>query len=64
MFESSVAFQVVPVPGITNRYFGGNAHHFAVLSGPGTVWLQSIPLSMLAASLVPYLGTPSPQSRN
>jgi uncharacterized protein (AIM24 family) len=55
MFEMSVAFQVVRVPGITNRYFGGDAHYFAELSGPGTVWLQSMPLPQLAASLVPYL---------
>ena len=55
MFQLSVAFQVVRVPGITNRYFGGDAHYFAELSGPGTVWLQSMPLPRLAASLVPYL---------
>jgi uncharacterized protein (TIGR00266 family) len=55
MFAASVSFQVVRVPGITNRYFGGDAHHFAVLSGPGQVWLQSMPLPMLAASLAPYL---------
>jgi uncharacterized protein (AIM24 family) len=55
MFQLSVAFQVVRVPGITNRYFGGGAHYFAELSGPGTVWLQSMPLPRLAASLVPYL---------
>jgi uncharacterized protein (AIM24 family) len=55
MFQMSVAFQVVRVPGITNRYFGGDAHYFAELSGPGTVWLQSMPLPQLAASLVPYL---------
>ena len=55
MFTTSVSFQVMRVPGIANRYFGGNAHHFAVLSGPGAVWLQSTPLPVLAASLAPYL---------
>jgi len=55
MFTASVSFQVMRVPGITNRYFAGDAHHFAVLSGPGTVWLQSTPLPLLAASLAPYL---------
>jgi uncharacterized protein (AIM24 family) len=49
MFTSSVSFQVMRVPGVTNRYFGGGAHHFAVLSGPGAVWLQSMPLPVLAA---------------
>ena len=57
MFQMSVAFQVVRVPGIANRYFGSDAHYFAELSGPGTVWLQSMPLPQLAASLIPYLPT-------
>jgi uncharacterized protein (TIGR00266 family) len=56
MFETSVSFQVMRVQGIANRYFGGDAHHFGVLSGPGTVWLQSMPVPVLAASLAPYLG--------
>ena len=55
MFTASAAFQVMRVPGIANRYFGGGAHHFAVLSGPGTVWLQSMPLPVLAASVAPHL---------
>jgi uncharacterized protein (TIGR00266 family) len=56
MFQRSVTFQVMRVPGIANRYFGGDAHHFAVLTGPGRVWLQSMPITMLAATLAPYLG--------
>ena len=56
MFTASVSFQVMRVPGIANRYFGGDAHHFGVLSGPGKVWLQSMPMPVLAASLAPYLG--------
>lgn len=55
MFTASVSFQVMRVPGIANRYFAGDAHHFAVLSGPGSVWLQSMPMPVLAASLAPYL---------
>jgi uncharacterized protein (TIGR00266 family) len=55
MFTASMSFQVMRVPGITNRYFGGDEHHFAVLSGPGSVWLQSMPMPVLAASLAPYL---------
>ena len=57
MFDATAAFQVMRVQGVANRYFGGDTHHFAVLSGPGTVWLQSMPLPVLAASLVPYLPT-------
>jgi uncharacterized protein (TIGR00266 family) len=57
MFTASVSFQVMRVPGTANRYFDGDAHHFAVLSGPGSVWLQSMPLPVLAASLAPHLPT-------
>jgi uncharacterized protein (AIM24 family) len=55
MFQASVSFQMVRVPGITNRYFGGDTHYFAELSGPGTVWLQSMPLPQLAAALVAHI---------
>jgi len=55
MLDSSVAIQVMPVHGVVNRYFAGDVHYFAVLSGPGTVWLQSAPLPVSAASLARYL---------
>lgn len=47
MFAASVAFQLTRVPGMANRYFGHDTHHFAVLSGPGPVWLQSVPMPAL-----------------
>ena len=37
MFDASMPFQVMRVQGAANRYFGGDTHHFAVLSGPGVV---------------------------
>jgi len=62
MFDVSMPFQVMRVQGAANRYFGGDTHHFAVLSGPGTVWLQSMPLPVFAASLAPYLSTQGDRS--
>jgi uncharacterized protein (AIM24 family) len=61
MFEASVTCQIADVQGIVNRYFGAE-HHFAVLSGPGTVWLQSLPLPLLAASIAPHLGFAVPRT--
>lgn len=55
LFQSSVSFQVMRVQGIANRYFGGDSHHFAVLTGPGRIWLQSMPIPILAAAVQPYL---------
>ena len=37
--------------------FGGEGLFFAVLSGPGTVWLQSLPVSRLASKILSY-GSP------
>ena len=44
------------IQGIVNRYFGADGHWLVVLTGPGKVWLQSMPLAILAASLKPYIG--------
>ena len=36
--------------------FGGDGLHLVALTGPGQVWLQSMPVPMLAHALAPYLG--------
>jgi uncharacterized protein (TIGR00266 family) len=60
LFQSSVTFQVIRVPGMANRYLGADGHHWVVLSGPGRVWLQSMPIPLLAGALSPYLGEARP----
>jgi uncharacterized protein (AIM24 family) len=55
MFQESVSFQITRVPGIKNMLFGGDGIFLAALTGPGRVWLQSLPLSNLAHALQPYL---------
>lgn len=54
-FQSSVDYDIVRVKGIKNMFFGGEGIFLAHLSGPGKVWLQSMPLSNLAAKLIPHL---------
>jgi uncharacterized protein (AIM24 family) len=44
MAEGSVAIQMAEVALPASSYLGSNARYFALLSGPGTVWLQSMPL--------------------
>ena len=56
MFDDTVSFSVVRLPGIANRFFGGDGHHVVTLTGPGTIWLQSMPLPVLAQALSEYLG--------
>jgi uncharacterized protein (TIGR00266 family) len=55
LFEESVSFNLTTVPGIKNKIFGGDGLFLAALTGPGKVWLQSLPLSNLAQALAPYL---------
>lgn len=54
-FMSSVSFQITTVPGIKNMIFGGDGIFLAQLMGPGTVWLQTLPLSRLAHQIAHYL---------
>lgn len=54
-FQSTVSFQTSRIQGISNYMFGADGHHIVILTGPGEVWLQSMPLPILAASLSPYL---------
>ena len=54
-FQSSVSFQITTVPGIKNMIFGGDGIFLAVLSGPGTIWLQTLPISRLAHQIGEYL---------
>ena len=56
-FTTSVNFGITRVPGIKNLIFGGDGIFLAALTGPGRVWLQSLPLSRLAHALQPYLAT-------
>jgi uncharacterized protein (AIM24 family) len=56
MFDASVNFGITRIQGIRNMLFGGDGIFLAQLTGPGRIWLQSLPLSNLAHALRPYLG--------
>ena len=59
MFQAQMAFDVQMMPGIKNKLFGGEGLFLATLTGPGRVWLQTLPIANLAHSLEPYLPQPS-----
>ena len=54
-FTSGVNFTVTRVPGIKNLIFGGDGLFLAALTGPGRVWLQTLPLARLAHELQEYM---------
>lgn len=54
LFEASVSFDITRIKGVKNLIFGADGIFLAALTGPGTVWLQSLPLANLAHALRPY----------
>jgi uncharacterized protein (TIGR00266 family) len=54
-FTTSVNFQITMVRGIKNAIFGGDGIFLAELTGPGLIWLQTLPLSRLAHAIDQYL---------
>lgn len=46
-----VDLSIETVPGLKNIMFGGEGLFLTTLKGPGTVWLQSMPISKLASLL-------------
>jgi uncharacterized protein (TIGR00266 family) len=54
--QPSVQYDVQFVGGIKNTLFGGEGLFFATLTGPGDVWLQSLPFSRLAGRIIAAAG--------
>ena len=48
-YTPSVSFEIQYVGKIKTALFGGEGLFFAKLTGPGTLWLQSLPFSRLAS---------------
>ncbi len=61
-FQSNMSFQITTVPGIKNMIFGGDGIFLASLTGPGKVWLQTLPIAKLAHKLMEYMPRPSSEA--
>ena len=59
-FAPTVKMDIQQVSGVKNVFFGGEGLFNTVLTGPGRVWLQTMPISNVAMSLRPYF----PSSNN
>ncbi len=53
-FTNTVNYDIQFVGGIKNAMFGGEGVFFATLQGPGTVWIQTLPVSRLASRILTY----------
>ena len=53
-FTQQVDYDIQFVGGIKNTLFGGEGVFFATLRGPGTVWIQTLPISRLAGRILAF----------
>ncbi len=54
--EASVNMDIQMISGFANK-FGGEGWFNTVLTGPGRIWLQTMPVSQLAGAVAPYIAT-------
>jgi uncharacterized protein (TIGR00266 family) len=55
LFEESVSYEIKTIKGMKNVFFGGEGLFLVKLIGPGKVILQSMPISNLAARIIPFV---------
>lgn len=54
---ASCQVEIKTVPGVKNMLFGGEGILNTVVTGPGRIWLQSMPIAQMANTLRPYFPT-------
>ena len=54
---ASCNMDIKTVAGVKNALFGGEGFFNTVITGPGRVWLQTMPISKVADSIRPYIPT-------
>ena len=59
MFEESVQMNIEMVKGFKNVLFGGEGLFLTTLTGPGKVWLQTMPIQGMVAEMSSFLPKPS-----
>ena len=53
--SATCSMDIQSVPGVKNMLFGGEGLFNTVITGPGKVWLQTMPISNVAGILRPYM---------
>lgn len=56
-FTPGVEMDIQQVPGMKNVLLGGEGLFHTVLTGPGRVWLQTMPIPNVAGAIRPYIPT-------
>ena len=55
--DASCQMDIVTVPGVKNVLFGGEGLFNTVVTGPGRILLQTMPVSSLAGAISPFIPT-------
>lgn len=55
MMQDTVLLDVTTVKGFKNILFGGEGLFLTTLTGPGHIWLQSMPIENVAKNIVPFI---------
>lgn len=53
--SESCKLKVETVPGLKNKIFGGEGFFNTIVTGPGHVWIQTMPANKMAGALHPYM---------
>ncbi len=55
--EASCKMEIQQVAGLKNKLLGGEGFFNTVVSGPGKVWIQTMPINKVAGAIRPYIPT-------
>ena len=55
--EATCSMDIQSVPGMKNMLFGGEGFFNTIITGPGRIWLQTMPISNVAGAIRPYIPT-------
>ncbi|MCI8610962.1 MAG: TIGR00266 family protein [Clostridiales bacterium] len=55
MIDASCSLDIQTVKGVKNKLFGGEGFFNTVVTGPGKIIVQTMPISGMAAALIPHL---------
>ena len=59
MMDETVSMEIEAVKGIKNMVLGGEGIFNTRLTGPGRIWLQSMPISSVANAISPFIPSKS-----
>ena len=55
--DATCSMDIQSVPGVKNALFGGEGLFNTVITGPGHIYLQTMPISSVAGAIRPFIAT-------